>query len=43
MHLDTKPLNKVSANQIQQYIKGSYIIVKLELFQGCKDGPTSAN
>ena len=35
--------NKILANQIQQYIKGSYTIIKWDVFQGHKNGSISAN
>ena len=37
MNIDAKILNKILANRIQQHIKSSYTMIKLGLFQGCKD------
>ena len=37
MNIDAKILNKTLANRIQQHIKSSYTMIKLGLFQGCKD------
>ena len=36
MNIDAKILNKILANRIQQYVKSSYSMIKLGLFQGCK-------
>ena len=33
MHIDSRVF-KILANRIQQYIKGSYIMIKWNLFQG---------
>jgi hypothetical protein len=41
MNTDTKVLNKVFANWIQQHIKK--IMTKLVSFQGCKDDSTHVN
>ena len=35
--------NKILANRIQQYVKSSYSMIKLGLFQGCKDSSIYAN
>ena len=37
MNIDAQILNKILANRIQQHIKNSYTMIKLGLFQGCKD------
>ena len=37
MNIDANILNKILANKIQQHIKNSYTVIKLGLFQGCKD------
>ena len=43
MNIDVKIFNKILANRIQQHIKSSYTVIKLGLFQGCKDSSIYAN
>ena len=43
MNIDAKILNRMSANQINNTLKGSYTMIKWDLFQGCKDGSIFAN
>ena len=43
MDIDVKIFNKILANQIQKYTKGSYTMIKLDSFQGGKDGLIDAN
>ena len=43
MNLDTKTLNKLLANQTQQYIKRIIHHDQVDLSQGCKHSSTSEN
>ena len=43
INTDAKILNKISANQFNDILKGSYTTIKWDLFQGRKDGSTPAN
>lgn len=43
METVAKIRNKVSANQLDNMLKGSYATVKWDSIPGCKDGLTSAN
>ena len=43
MNIDAKILNKILVNRIQQHIKSSCAMIKLGLFQGCKDSSVYAN
>ena len=43
MNIDAKFLTKTLANRIQQHVKTSYTMIKLGLFQGCKDSSIYTN
>ena len=43
MNTDAKILSKILAKRIQQHIKDSYTMIKLGLFQGCKDSSIYTN
>ena len=43
MNIDAKIFNKIVVHQIQQCIKRSYAMIKLDLFQDHKDGSPYAN
>ena len=43
MNIDATILNKILASGIQQYIKSSYTMINLGLFQECKDSSVYAN
>ena len=38
MNIDAKNLHKISANQFNNALKGSYNMIKWDSFQGYKDG-----
>ena len=42
MNIDAKILNKILANNFNNTLKSSYNMIKLGLFQGCKDSSISA-
>ena len=41
MNIDAEIIIKILANQIQQYMKGSYTLIYWDLFQGHKNGQYS--
>jgi len=43
MKIDAKILNKILANRISNTSKSSYAMIKLDLFQECKDSSIYAN
>ena len=43
MNINEEILSKTLANQIQQYTKGLYTMIKLDLSQGCKDFSISSD
>ena len=43
MNIDVKILNKILATEFSNTTKSSYIMIKLGLFQGCKDSSIYAN
>ena len=43
MNIDAKNLNKILANNFNNTLKSSYNMIKLGLFQGCKDSSIYAN
>ena len=43
MIIDAKILHKILAKQIQQYIKRSYTMIKLDIFHRFKDASVSTN
>ena len=42
-NIDAKILSKILANRFNNTLKSSYIMIKLYLFQGCKDSSISSN
>jgi hypothetical protein len=43
MNIDTKFLNKILTNGVQQHFKKIYIMTNMVSFLGCKDGSTYIN
>ena len=43
VNTDSKTFNKILGDRIQQHIKSSCIMIKLGLFQGCKDSSIHTN
>jgi hypothetical protein len=43
VNIDAKILNKILATEFNNTLKRSYELVKLVLFQGCKDDSTYTN
>ena len=43
MNIDAKTLNKILATEFNNTLKNSYTMIKLGLFQGCKDSSIYAN
>ena len=43
MNIDTKIFNKILTNQLNNILKGLYIMIKLNLLKGHKDGSTFAS